>query len=581
LEDDAMTEKLTSVTQLDFSPRGKVFPSPRDWRDVFIYFLLVDRFDNNRKNIPAYDPVSAPKGRDPGQGRLFQGGNLKGIIRRLDYIRGVGASAIWLSPVFKNRKEKNDTYHGYGIQDFIEVDPRFGTTEDLQTPVQEAHRRGMYVILDIIVNHTGDNWAYPGDYPYYYWSGAPGPFDFGFWREVDPAPGFQGDDAIWPIELQRPECYKRRGQIRNWSDPEEAINGDFLSLKELDINRPDVLDALINAYKYWMAVTDLDGFRVDTVKHMESSDTAIFCNAVREYAKSIGKQNFFIYGEIVADDLTIQSYIGRNSRIAGTNERFPSLDAALDFPLYFILEEVIKGFLNPAVLRDRYERFKTLYADHGEAGRYFVTFVDNHDQMSRPYRRFMSGNPFPEQAVMAIGYLLTSQGVPCIYYGTEQGFDGGGDNDSYVRECMFGGEWGAFDTTGRHFFNPGHPIYRGIAAIAALREREPALRYGRQYFREISGDGISFGQPIDGVCTLAYSRILDTTEVLIAMNLEGSPRNDFVTVDTSLSRVGQGMVNLLGQGEQVTVEETGGRHAIRVPLDGHEIAIFKAPRNGG
>jgi glycosidase len=193
----------------------------------------------------------------------------------------------------------------------------------------------------------------------------------------------------------------------------------------------------------------------------------------------------------------------------------------------------------------------------------------------------MSRNPFPEQAVMAIGYLLTSQGVPCIYYGTEQGFDGGGDNDSYVRECMFGGEWGAFDTTGRHFFNPGHPIYRGIAAIAALREREPALRYGRQYFREISGDGISFGHPIDGACTLAYSRILDTTEVLIAMNLEGSPRNDFVTVDTSLSRVGQGMVNLLGQGEQVTVEETGGRHAIRVPLDGHEIAIFKAPRNGG
>jgi glycosidase len=177
--------------------------------------------------------------------------------------------------------------------------------------------------------------------------------------------GFQEDDAVWPAELQRPECYKRRGQIRDWSDPEEAINGDFLSLKELDITQSAVLATLINAYKYWIATTDLDGFRVDTVKHMESSDTAIFCNAVREYAERIGKQNFFIFGEIVGDDLTIQRYIGRNSRIAGTNERFPSLDAALDFPLYFILEESIKGLTNPSGLRERYERFKTQYADHG------------------------------------------------------------------------------------------------------------------------------------------------------------------------------------------------------------------------
>ena len=152
-----MAEKVTSVAQLDFTPRGKVFPSPRDWRDVFIYFLLVDRFDNNQKNLLAYDPASTPKGRDPEQGKVFQGGNLKGISRRLDYIRGLGANAVWLSPVFKNRREKNDTYHGYGIQDFLEVDPRFGTREDLQKLVREAHRRGMYVILDIIINHTGDN----------------------------------------------------------------------------------------------------------------------------------------------------------------------------------------------------------------------------------------------------------------------------------------------------------------------------------------------------------------------------------------------------------------------------------------
>ncbi len=573
-----MPKKLTSVNELKFNPAGKVFPSPRDWREQFIYFLLVDRFDNNKQNIPPYNPDSTPKGRDPQQGGVFQGGNLKGIIRRLDYIHSLGCTAIWLSPIFKNRKEKNDSYHGYGIQDFLEVDKRFGTKKDLQQLVKEAHARGMYVILDIIINHTGDNWAYPGDYPYYYWKDAPGPFDFGFWREVDSAQGLQKDDAVWPLEIQNLQSYKRRGQIRNWGDRDEAVNGDFLSLKELDITRPDVLNTLIKAYKYWVAVADIDGFRVDTVKHMEDTATAIFCNAVREYAKKIGKDNFFIFGEIVGNDMELQRYIGRNSRIPGTNERFPSLDAALDFPLYFILEEVIKGFLNPSHLRERYDRFKTLYADHGEASRYFVTFVDNHDQMSRPYRRFMHGNPNTGQAVLAIGYLLTSQGIPCIYYGTEQGFDGGGDNDRYVRECMFGGNWGAFDTTGVQFFDDKHEIYQGIKSIAEIRTKEPALKYGRQYFREISEDGRWFAYPDNGQSTLAFSRILDTDEVIVAINLDSAPRQDCITVDINLTPPGSKLINILAGGKSLAVKESSGRAYVRVPLQGHKMAILRAPK---
>lgn len=570
-----MAERITSIKELDFKPQEKSFPSPGDWRDLFIYFLLVDRFDDNKENIPAYDPANTPRGRDPKQGGVFQGGNIRGIIRRLDYIRGLGANAIWLSPVLKNRQERMDSYHGYGIQDFLEVDPRFGTKQDLQELVRQAHKKDMYVILDIIINHTGDNWAYPNDYSYYYWKEASGPFDFGFWREVDSAPGFQGGDAVWPQELQHQGYYKRRGQIRNWNDPDEAVHGDFMSLKELDIAQPKVLDTLIKAYKYWITVADIDGFRVDTVKHIENSATAIFCNAVREYAKRIGKQNFFLFGEVVADDPTLERYIGRNSRIEGTNERFPSLDACLDFPLYFMLEEVIKGLANSSGLRERYERFRTMYADHGAAGQYFVTFVDNHDQMARPYRRFMHCNHYPKQAVLALGYLLTSQGVPCIYYGTEQGFDGGGDNDRYIRECMFGGQWGAFDSTGHHFFNKNHPIYQGIAGIASVRQREPALRYGRQYFREISGNGVDFGYPIDGKCVLAYSRILDDSEILIALNLDANPRNDFITVDINLNPAGQKMVNMLVPEKEVTIEQRGLRHAVKVPLDGHELVILK------
>ena len=289
-----MAEPLRSVQQLDFTPQDDVFPSPADWRDVFVYFLLVDRFDNNSKGLRPY-VASGPQGRDPAQGKIFQGGNLKGIMRRLNYIKGLGANAIWLSPILKNRREKADSYHGYGIQNFLEVDPRFGTKEDLQKLVSEAHARDMYVILDIILNHTGDNWAYPGDFPYFYSNQSSAPFDFGFWRENEAAPNLQEDDAVWPIELQRPESYKRRGQIRNWSDPEEAINGDFLSLKELDIRRADVLDALIKVYKYWIAAADIDGFRFDTVKHMESSATAIFCNADSRVRPAHRQAQFFYF----------------------------------------------------------------------------------------------------------------------------------------------------------------------------------------------------------------------------------------------------------------------------------------------
>jgi len=570
-----MTPARPSARALDFAPTSTVFPSPLDWRDQFIYFLLVDRFDNNETDIPAYDPQTADYGRDAHQGRVFQGGNLKGIIRRLEYLQNLGVGAIWLSPVFKNRQEHEGSYHGYGIQDFLQVDPRFGTTEDLRELVQRAHERGLYVILDIILNHTGDNWGYPGDYPYYYWPEAPGPFDFGFWRETDTAPGFQADDAIWPRELQQPECYKRRGQIRHWSDEQEAINGDFLSLKELDINRPDVLDTLIRAYKYWIGSADIDGFRIDTVKHMESSATALFCNAIREYARRIGKHNFFLFGEVVADDGVLQRYIGRNSRIPGTNERFPSLDACLDFPLYFILEEVIKGFSSPALLRQRYERFRTLYADHGQAGEYFVTFVDNHDQMSRPYRRFLHDNPHTAQAALAMGYLLTTPGVPCMYYGTEQGFDGGGNHDAFVRECMFGGQWGAFDSKGQHFFNPDHTLYRSISRIAAARKQEPALRYGRLYFREISGNGQDFGYPLDGRCTLAYSRILDEFEILIALNLDATPRSDYVTLDAGLNPVGNRLQDLLEPDWSAVTKERSGRHVVQVEIPGHGLRILR------
>jgi glycosidase len=196
--------------------------------------------------------------------------------------------------------------------------------------------------------------------------------------------------------------------------------------------------------------------------------------------------------------------------------------------------------------------------------------------MARPFRRFMNGVTDWKQAVLAIGYLLCNMGIPCVYYGTEQGFDGGGDNDLYVREAMFGGQWGAFDTTGVQFFNADHPIYRDIARIAAIRAQENTLRYVREYFREISGDAEHFGHPIDGHCTLAFSRVLDVEEMLVCMNLDMQERSDAIALDARLNPPGRVMCDLLRDGVTYTVEEAAnGTAFVRVPLPSHEMTILK------
>ena len=140
---------------------------------------------------------------------------------------------------------------------------------------------------------------------------------------------------------------------------------------------------------------------------------------------------------------------------------------------------------------------------------------------------------------------------------------------------MFGGKWGAFDTKGHHFFNEKHFGYKAIAKIAWIRAREAALRYGRQYFREISGNGVDFGFPIDGQCTMAYSRILDDTEIIIALNLASQPKSDYVTVDHNLMPAGKNLTNLLDPGFSYAIKTVGNRRAVQVPLNAHEMAILK------
>src|SRR5215831_3003441 len=211
------------------------FPSPEDWRDQWIYFLVVDRFNN-----PASPPQHRPFD-DPGF-FSFQGGKFSGVQQQLPYIRQLGAGAIWLSPVLKNLPFDKGSYHGYGIHDFLRAEPLFATNpakadDELRALVEAAHQAGLYVIFDIVLNHTGDVFAYNGNSTAPFsstalpvqWRDAAGKAVPQF-TDVATIPNPPLDAVVWPSELQQNKFFRRQGKPASGGD--DTV-GDFESLKQM------------------------------------------------------------------------------------------------------------------------------------------------------------------------------------------------------------------------------------------------------------------------------------------------------------------------------------------------------------
>jgi len=570
------------LNDLDFEDlRGRGFtPSPTAWEDQVLYFLMLDRFSDGRENgcrdndgqavtsgtTPPFQPTDANNAIQTEEGARcwreagaeWVGGTLKGLTSKIGYLERLGATAIWTSPVFKQVSFQK-TYHGYGVQNFLDVDPHFGTRKDLQELVNTAHKHGIYVILDIILNHSGNVFAYDPDR---YWTrneegewfldprwddstyGAKGFRDrqgkpsipFG---PIDPVSydAFWPDDAVWPAEFQDPAFYTQKGRISNWDYHPEFLEGDFYDLKDIHLGRGDVdayepspaLLALSEVYKFWIAFADIDGFRVDTVKHMDLGATRFFTSVIHEFAQSIGKEDFYLIGEIT----------GGRRRAFETLEQ-TGLDAALgisDIPDK--LEYMVKGHRNP---REYFDLFRNSLLVQKESHVWFrnkvVTVLDDHDQVRKGNHkaRFCGDGVVSRKLVLnALAVSATTIGIPCIYYGTEQCFDGEGGNDRYIREAMFGGEFGAFRSRNRHFFDEDARVYTELADILAIRSREIALRRGRQYLCQISGDGQHFGEPhiVGGEMRsiVPWTRLFDDQEMLLAINTDHeNPREAWVMV---------------------------------------------------
>jgi glycosidase len=632
---DQLERSLDEIDWATYTQRTYT-PSPPAWEDQVLYFLMLDRFSDGReKNYRdnAGNPVATgttPPFRfstdaytadratwaDAGDGWL--GGTLKGLESKIGYLKRLGVTAIWISPVFKQVMSDKHSYHGYGIQNFLDVDPNFGTRQDLIDLVNAAHAQDIRVILDIILNHTGDVFGYqynpdrypPSDgkpgmdrgwdiacYPVAGWRNAFGEANIPF-APIDPAThGYAWpNDAVWPEELQTAATFTARGRINSWDYDPEYYEGDFVTLKDVhhgeherdaqnrrivDVFRnTKALDTLCEIYKFWIALADIDGFRIDTVKHMEPGATRYFAAVIKEFAQTLGKENFFLVGEIT----------GGRERAWKTLE-LTGLDAALgidDIPDK--LDYLAKGWREPV---DYFGLFRNSALErkssHVWFGKHVVTLFDDHDQVRKGNNkgRFCGDkiNNGYAHLKAVLGLNLTSMGIPCLYYGTEQGFDGAGGNDRFLRECMFGGKFGSLQSTDRHFFNEDHETYRFIAEVAALRRKYLPLRRGRQYLREISDNGEpgSFGLPhmIGGqlLSLVPWSRIFNNQEILLAINTDTvSERAAWVTIDAALHNAPGELACLYStdpgqKNTTVPIEPRNGR-AVRISVPAGGFVIY-------
>lgn len=476
-----------------------------DWRDEVIYQILVDRFANGDNGNDYRIQLNAPA--------RYHGGDWRGIEDQLPYLQELGVTTLWISPVIKNVETDADVdgYHGYWAQDFTELNPHFGDLIALRRLVDACHQRDMKVIIDIVTNHVGQMFYYdinlngsPDEQiqgngstsPVLYINEYDPDFDprgiqsFTSLGEAGPAPIIFGSDPATnhlppnPSVFRNPAVYNRRGRTINFEDPAQLLRGDFPGgLKDIDTTRCDVKEAFVDVYARIIEQTNADGFRIDTIKHVEYEFWRYFTQRVRQRLGPQGKRNFFMFGE---------AFDGRDDLVGSFTLQLPpesgelecasggaalssdQLDSAFYFPQYF---QVIRDVFQQAQSTDRiqslWEQRTTTWGTIPATGGIGiapsdipVNFVDNHD-----VPRFLYDVEQLDLSVQlqllrnALVFLYTAPGVPCLYYGTEQNFRGG--NDPANREDLWDS---GFDTSGETF--------QWIARLAKIRRAYASLRRG-------------------------------------------------------------------------------------------------------
>src|SRR4051794_5419252 len=475
--------------------------------DEVIYFVMPDRFENsdpsNDRGGLSGDRLTT--GFDPADKGFFHGGDLKGVASQLDYIQGLGATAVWLTPIFKNKPvqgqpgHESAAYHGYWITDFTQVDPHLGTNSDFKALVDDAHKRGMKVYMDIVVNHTADVIQLEGcdsgvecpyrsvaDYPYQRRGGIDGkPVNPGFTGENDGSPANFAKltdpnyayavkvppaerDVKRPAWLNNPIYYHNRGN--STFAGESSTTGDFFGLDDVFTENPRVVSGMIQIFSDWIDKYRVDGFRIDTAQHVNPEFWQEFVPAMLGRAKADGIPNFHIFGEVATGDM--------DPAHTAVNTRLDKLPSVLDFSFTRAVVDVVSGAAGTDELAKLF-RADPLYEGGAPAALRLPTFLGNHDAGRFPMLvKHFAPKADPAELLQrdALGHamLLTLRGVPTIYSGDEQGFVGkGGDQDA--RQDMFPSQVASYNedkllgtgaTTAQSNFDQRHPLYRQIAELA-------------------------------------------------------------------------------------------------------------------
>lgn len=457
-----------------------------DWRDEVIYQVLVDRFANGDVN----NDFSV----HPGALARFQGGDWRGLEQHLGYLQELGVTALWISPIVRNVETDADVdgYHGYWAQDLEQLNPHFGSLADLRSLTAHAHEKGMKVVLDIVTNHMGQLFFYDmneNGHPDVYIQGTGQGSQVTRITEYDPdwdprgvqaftSLGLSGrapivfiddpsiDRVAPPSLLGKANAYHGFGRTLSYDDPAQLLLGDFPGgLKDVATELPEVRAYMIDAYARWVELADFDGFRIDTVKHVEHEFWKVFAKGVRDRLAAKDKRNFLMFGE---------AFDGRDD-LLGSFTQPGELDSVFYFSQHFqVVRDVFQMAHDPAQQKGT-DQIAALWAEKpmhygatpqpGGVGvppaRALVNFIDNHD-VAR-FLFFGGGDVAALRNVMTL--LMTEEGIPCLYYGDEQDFAGG--NDPANREVLW---TTGFPTTGDTF--------RHFAKLARLRKGYAALRRG-------------------------------------------------------------------------------------------------------
>lgn len=454
-----------AATGSDSTPSGQLHVASPDWRDQVIYFLMSDRFDdgepgNNDQGAGEYDPTDNAR---------YNGGDLRGIQRRLDYIRGLGATAVWITPPVANQwwnqRVRYGGYHGYWAEHFKQVDAHLGTLEDYRDLSRSLHGAGMYLVQDVVVNHVGDYFSYPGG------RDANDPARHVVrhdWARDKPAPTqapFAANDARRPGD-RAAAIYHWTPDIVDFNDIVQERTFQLAGLDDLNTENPVVRKALRDSYGYWIREVGVDGFRVDTAFHVAPEYFADFLRSgdadhpgMLRVAEQTGRRDFHAFGEGFGPDRPGEETKARKiEAYARAADGTPLLTGMINFPLYATLGDVFARGHPSAELA---YRIRSMMSVHRDPHR-MPTFVDNHD-----VERFLAGGNEAglRQALLSI---MTLPGIPTLYYGTEQGF-------TVQRAAMFARGYGS---GGSDRFDTSAPLYRYLQRAIALRREHRVFSRG-------------------------------------------------------------------------------------------------------